>query len=366
MHPAFDKRVFDKEAISLIKAGHEITHLCPGDFRNGSYSGVNVICYKQPLSIKHRCLQLFSLYKKANCVDADVYHCNEVDSWVVGVALKIFKSKKCVFDVHEDYPSTFAESRFHTLLQPCVKFSIRLLLRLLIPFTDRIVLAKSSVSIDYPIHRSKKILVRNFTPKHFNTANLPSTTKYDDEVFTLIHLGLFNKNRGWPQVLEALSLMKNKNIVLKTIGVFDDGSEDEFRHKVAHYRLQSRVKHLDWMPFKEAYEHMLKSHIGIVAFQPGIQNHVFAMPHKMFDYMSAGLAVLCPGFAVEVAPIIKKTNSGLLINSADPQDIANKLDALLDAPKNLKIMGLNGVKAVDEHYNWEAEAKVLIKMYEKL
>lgn len=367
MHPSRDKRVFDKEAVSLASIGYDVIHLCPGEeHESGVDRGVKVITFTRPSGIKDRLFQLFRLYRRAKTVDADVYHCNEVDSWFVGVLLKIFRNKLCVFDVHEHYPSTFSESRFPKWFQPAIVTSVRLVFRLLLPFTDRLVLAKQTVSYDFPHSDRKKVLVRNFTPlSGVSFASQRVALRKDDEV-TLTHLGFFNKTRGWPQVLKALSLMNNKNVRLEVIGEFNDGSRDEFDMAVKAYGLLSRVVVYDWMPFGQAFQYLTHAHIGLVVFQPGILNHVYAMPHKMFDYMAAGMAVVCPEFAIEVAPFVEESGCGVLVDPSDAHGLASKLDKLVASPETINELGARGQQAVRERYNWEAEVEQLIQMYKEL
>jgi glycosyltransferase involved in cell wall biosynthesis len=135
---------------------------------------------------------------------------------------------------------------------------------------------------------------------------------------------------------------------------------------VSELGLETRVRVEEWMPFAQAYERILASHIGLVLFQPGIQNHVYALPHKMFDYMLAGLPVIAPAFALEVAPIIKEADCGILIDPSDPEQIANALDRLVVNAQERKRLGENGRRAVLEQYNWEAEAEKLVNMYVEL
>lgn len=367
MHLANDKRVFDKESISLVNAGFAVWHLCPGAFEKTEIlRGVNVVTYTREKGIKNRLRHLLTLYRKALNIDADVYHCNEVDSWSIGVALKVLHGKRCVFDVHEHYPSTFAQSRFPPLLQPIIAACVRLIFCILTPFTDRFVLAKNSVAADFYTVDAKKILVRNFTQLAALKFSDSPAAEVEKHSYTLVHLGLFSKMRGWPQVLDALARMRHTNVNLLVIGEVNDGSLREFEDRVTLLGLKERVKVLEWMPFEQAFSYLLNADIGIIAFQPGITNHVYAMPHKMFDYMAAGLAVALPEFAVEVAPIITDSKCGVLIDPSNPQDMADKLDVLINSPKIMREMGRRGKEAVRDRYNWETEAVRLIAMYREL
>jgi glycosyltransferase involved in cell wall biosynthesis len=235
-----------------------------------------------------------------------------------------------------------------------------------LPFTERIVLAKQTVSPDFPTRTDKKVLVRNFASLEALRFAADENADRVNDTGTLVHLGLFGKHRGWPQVLEAMARMRHSEARLKVIGDINDGTRPEFEARVKELGLAERVEIYDWMPFREAFMHLTKGHVGLVAFQPGILNHDYAMPHKMFDYMAAGMAVLCPAFAVEVAPIVEETQAGVLIDPASPEDIAEKLDGLLDDRKTLSEMGRCGQNAVREKYNWDTEAQILIKMYAEL
>lgn len=369
MHPPRDKRVFDKEAISLVKAGYTVSHLCPGtEDEAGLYEGVQIITYDRPSGLVARLFQVFSLYQRAKRINAEIYHCNEVDSWGIGVALRLMRRSRCVFDVHEHYPSTFAESRFPRWSRGIVERFVRGIFRILTPFTDRIVLAKETVADDFRCDPKKKVLVRNYTPLEGIRFSVNGPIRWDEGQgpFTIVHLGLFSRVRGWPEVLKALSHMRHQNVHLKVIGTINDGSRDDFDRAIEKYDLQGRVSVWDWMPFTEAFQHLSTAQAGLVAFQPGILNHVYAMPHKMFDYMAAGLAVVLPDFAVEVAPIVRETGCGMLINPSNPDAFATVLDALIDDPDLVVQMGQKGQVAVQDRYNWEAEASRLIAMYEDL
>lgn len=370
MHPPLDKRVFDKEAISLAKNDFDVLHIAPDEVASEwNKDGIKIIAYFNSRRILGRIFHTLRLYKYACKIDADVYHCNEVDSWLVGMLLKFAHGKRIVFDVHEHYPSAFAESRFPLWMRPFVSGAIRLGFRALAPFTDRLVFAKRSVAIDFPGTEHKQVLVQNFTSLAYQNAERQEVARNreaTDNTVTAIHLGLISRVRGWPQLLEALARAQSQNLHLHIVGTFNDGSQAEFEKRVSELGLAARVRVEEWMPFAQAYERILASHIGLVLFQPGIQNHVYALPHKMFDYMLAGLPVIAPGFAVEVAPIIQEADCGILLDPSDSQQIANALDRLAVNPQERERLGENGRRAVLEQYNWEAEAEKLISMYVEL
>ncbi len=367
-HPPYDKRVFNKEAVSLAAAGFDVTHLAPGAEVQTIENGVKVVTYRPPSGLRGRLFRVPQLYRLAARMQADCYHCSEVDSWFVGVLLKLLRGKKVIFDVHEDFPSTFAESRFPRWLHLLAAGMVRLVYKILTPFTDRIVLAKRAVGRDFRHAEHKQVLVENFAQRGY--ANLDSAVEENGAAsangITAIHLGLLSRVRGWPQLLEALARMQSRNLGIHIVGTFNDGSQAEFEERVRELGLQDRVLVEDWMPFEQAWARIRASHIGLVLFQPGIRNHVYALPHKMFDYMLAGIPVIAPDFAEQVAEIITEVDCGILLDPSSPQQVAAALDRLVSDEQERKRLGRNGQRAVLERYNWEAEAEKLIGMYQEL
>ncbi len=370
MHTPLDKRVFDKEARSLAVAGFDVVHLAPGNIQTKVKDGILLKTYPPPDGLICRTLGMFKLYARANKIDADVYHCNEVDSWVVGIFLKLFKGKKIVFDVHEHYPTTFGYDRFPKWVQPICAAIIRILFRCLTPFTDYLFLAKKSVSSDFPSASGKMEVIYNYTPirnKPISRKDVPiKIQRIFDGKFTAVHIGLFNANRGWPQLLSAMTKITIPNFQFISIGMINDDTEEEFWKVASQFGLKQKIILKPWLPFEEAYWYLLCSQVGLVLFQPEDLNNVYAFPHKMFDYMLAGLPVIIPEFAIEIVPIVKQNNCGLPIDTTNPDEIANAINMLSNSNSKRLSMGRNGRRAVIEECNWESQAEKLVNYYRTL
>lgn len=364
LHPPFDKRVFDKEARTLASAGHEVIHLAPGDGSDKRGDGVRVVTFPGPSGIRQRLAQLPRLYRMAAALQADVYHCNEVDSWGVGVALKLRRGTACVFDVHEHYPEDFAEMRFPAVLRPLVRGVVRVIMRLLTLGTDHVVLAKRSLERDFrAFPKERTWLVQNFVP----LAELPPLVERclpaAGAPLRLIHLGLVNRVRGWLQMLEGLAQARHQDVELLVLGEISGGESEAFHAEVERLGLAGRVRHRDWLPFAEAMKEVMAADVGVIMFQPGFFNHVHALPHKLFDYMGGGLPVIAPDFAVDVAHIVRAAGCGLLVDTSDASAFAAAVDRLASDPAARLEMGLRGRAAVESAYNWEAEGRRLEAMY---
>lgn len=365
MHPPLDKRVFHKEARGLAKAGFEVVHLAPGNGKEWIEEGVRIVTYEPPRGLWSRLMQLRFLYRRARLIDAGAYHCNEVDSWMVGIALRLVAGRACVFDVHEHYPQDFAEHYAPRWLRPIVVTLMSTFINLMSRVTSRIVLAKASLADDFAhLPQERVVLVENFVP--LSDLKLPPRRDTADSSLKLIHLGLFNLERGWPQLLQAMAIAQCQHVELHVVGEINDGSKPRFRTEIERLGLAGRVRFDPWLPYDQAMVHVTASDVGLILFQPGFFNHIHALPHKMFDYMAAGLAVIAPDFAVDVSKIVTESQCGLLVNAQSAQAIATAIDRLHESPQKREEMGRLGRDSVVSRYNWEAELAKLVRMYRDL
>jgi len=387
LHPPYDKRVFHKEAVALAEAGFDVVHIAPDKVAGAAeHRDVRVVTFCSPGSGLRRCLSLPKLFGLALREQIDAVHCNELDSWLVGVAVGILRRAKVVFDVHEIYSGEVAE-RFPGPLRGLVAGLVRLSCRLLLPLTDRLVFAKKSAQRDFPRRdfpeqSPKYVLARNYALLRAGTAgDEPDSagssasgadsassnhdTGVERDAIVAIHVGEISIRRGWPALLEALR-GATANVRLEVIGSFEDGSLADFQSRVEELGLTDRVTVSEWLPYEAMMERLAGADVGLIAFQPGILNHTYALPHKLFDYMMAGLPVIAPDFAVEVAEIVGASDCGHLVDPSSPQEIAAAFDHLAAHRQDWRAMGARGREAALRQYNWTTEATRLVDMYKDL
>jgi glycosyltransferase involved in cell wall biosynthesis len=366
-HPARDKRVFEKVARALSEMGLEVTHVCPAatDESVGEeiIDRIRIVRYRRKTGLMRRALGVPRLIGHALREGGDVYHCNEVDSWLAGVVAARWRRAKVVFDVHEHYPSIFTSRHLPPFLRKWGGLFIRLLYRALTPVTDGLVFAKSTVEADFPNH-PLTALVRNLPPLRLLATTAEIRPSSGDEILA-VHTGVLRRARGWPQMLDAL-VLASSDISLRIVGGFTDGSGNDFDRRVTELGLTERVEIEPWLPFDAAFDQLRDADIGLILFQPGVQNHVFASPHKLFDYMLAGLPVIAPAFGVEIAQIVDRHDCGILVDPSDPADIADALERLAGDNELRRRMGERGRRAVIEELNWERESECLLDLYRRL
>ena len=81
--------------------------------------------------------------------------------------------------------------------------------------------------------------------------------------------------------------------------------------------------------------------------------------------MLAGLPVVAPAFAEEVAAVVREAGCGVLVDSADPGAIATAVAALKE-PERRAAMGEAGRRAASGRFGWAGEAARLVELYRRL
>jgi glycosyltransferase involved in cell wall biosynthesis len=363
-----DTRILHKEAFSLAEAGFEVVHLAP-DHTAMTYQidGVNVETYPRCSGILGRLVRFVRLFKKGVQMDADCYHCNEIESWFVGLLIKLFhRDKRVIFDVHEHYPSRFDEPHVPKGLGLIGKPAIQLCFQILPMWTDYLIFAKRSVEPDFRLIPGRHDFIFNYGPLRLLSHTIedvdPSIRQEMNAPKTAIHIGGFSRARGWPQLLQALKEMEHQELEVVCFGAVYEGTET-LMAEAERLGVADRIHIRKPVPYEQIVDYLLCADVGLMLYQPHILNHVYAFPMKMYDYMLAGLPVIGPDFAVEVEPVIRQEECGLVVNTADPKQIADALDTLCDNPSLAQDMGRRGREAVKREYNWESQAKKLIDLY---
>ena len=354
-----DVRIFEKECTSLAKGGFQVYLVSPNakeEIKNGVHI-VNV-----PFNKKGEYHRLFSLpkllYKKALSINADIYHFNDPQSLPYGSKLKR-KGKKVIFDSFEDHPTLLLEKKS-------------------IPFP--IIYLLSKIYSAYEYYNCKNfdalILCYHWTQDRLSKAcennklifNFPIIKenildKENYPVSAICYAGLFSEIWNIENIVSALP--KVDDIKFNLAGHGDNIYIERLKGKEGW----SKVNYLGKLKFEDVYDKVYsKSNIGIALLDyiPLCKGNVGNLSNnKLFEYMLAGLPVICTDFILW-KEVVEVNSCGICVNPRNINEIVDAITYLQNNPDIAKQMGKNGQKIVKEKYNWKAEEKKLINLYKSL
>jgi glycosyltransferase involved in cell wall biosynthesis len=204
-------------------------------------------------------------------------------------------------------------------------------------------------------------VVRNFPFRWKLDQVIQAPTKLhgNQDIIILQGTGI-NIDRGAEETVEAMKYVQNA--VLWIIGCGD--VIDSLKKKVADLNLIEKVRFFDRMPYNELKGYTSKGKLGLSLDKGTNPNYQMSLPNKLFDYIQAGIPILASDLN-EVSQVIRQYGLGELIESHDPNHIAEKICFMLTSSEKRKEWSEN-LRHAAEELCWEKEEKELMKIYERV
>ena len=359
-HSLDDVRVTRKEAVTLARLGHKVS-VC-GQYRK-KYDNKDVrlidiatlddVSDDTPVcpavkSRLQRVRMIGKLIRIARIMRPDLIVAHEFESAVAALVIRLRYSIPYVFDVHEGYECSVPQilPRF---LRPCGRVIMRMILRVVVKFSRGITACSPGV---YPYVLACRIGKRNMLIYNSPSVALFPFSDEERPVPTLVHEGNVSIDRGIFQLLDACGrVAKKRNFVLKFFGRVEEGIVSAIKHRIIHLGIDKKIEMTGQLDYERLGEEESKCQIGIIIGDDSY-NYRLALPNKLFSYMSCGMAVLGPRFG-EMERLLQKENCGVTANPLSSEDIADKLEWLIDHPKECRVMANNGRMAMENQYSWE-------------
>ncbi len=183
-----------------------------------------------------------------------------------------------------------------------------------------------------------------------------------DRRYLLIYQGVFNRNRGLPETIRALSLLPECRLALVGYGPM----QVELKHQVASEGLHEAVAFFDAVPFDTLMRYTAAADVGLIPIIGSCMSYATAAPNKLFEYMMVGIPVVASDLP-DMARVVHETRAGtLILDPSDPASIAAAIRALIDGPEPLPQVGERGRVAALARYNWEYEKPKLLAVFDSV
>ena len=131
----------------------------------------------------------------------------------------------------------------------------------------------------------------------------------------------------------------------------------------AENNLNSKVLFTGKVPFTELRALTLQAHLGLSLDKPTNINYLYSLPNKIFDYLHAGLPVLCSALP-EIQAVVEKYQVGHFIDTHEPAHIADKIRFMFAAPDRYVTWKNNTLSAAKE-LCWQHESKVVTGIFQE-
>lgn len=346
VHPPFDVRIFHKEAKSLVKAGYNVTLIAQHD-REETVDGVKIRNLRKPRNrIERMTRTVWSAYRKAVQIDADIYHFHDPE--LIPIALRLRRrGKRVIFDIHED-------TRKQIIIKKYVPSTLRIFLSRAYGMYEDYACRRFSALITpqqkmtlYYGNLNKTVTVENFADLSKYPRRIPDFSKP-----VLFHAGVLSEDRGLYNMINAAKNIAGK-FAFFVAGKIDKGATSLFPLNYLGY--------LDQNQLLDVYR---KSNIGIILYN-NVGQYSMAGAVKCYEYMANAMPVILPDFG-EWMTFNQEHECGINVDVENGKAVADAIHYLIDNPEKAKALGENGRRWVEEKFSWQAAFKKLQVLYDEV
>ncbi len=291
-------------------------------------------------------------YKKGlelhkNGFDFDAVHCHDLDTLHAGVWLKKKLGVKLVYDAHEIF-GDMIKGEHPVLSKIAFKIEDRL-----IKHVDHIITIDEPFKKYYDKSFGKPVtIVMNCKNLIYSDYKIP-----DNDIFTLIYIGLMSKRRLFPQILDIVENLDDVKLILagKKESMFDEIEKLSKKY--------NNTEFLGTIPSEEILPLTRRGNVTFVIVDVKKQ-YTMNVYNKQFEAMTCGRPIIVTKgtYASEMTEELK---CGLTVEYSK-KSVKEAIIKLRDNPKLCEELGRNAFKAAKEKYNWDVEKNKLLKVYKEI
>ena len=360
-HANTDPRIFQKQCVSLAKAGYDVTLVAPGTGEKEERGVLVIGAGEKPVSrLKRMFLFSAQVAERAAALRADVYHLHDPE--LLRYVDRLRKTGALVvFDSHEDVVEDIAEKLY-------IPRIFRGLVSRMYEAFFRRTAKKLAGLVSVTPHLQKKlepycantVMITNYPI----LTDLPDRTMRDPGTpFTVCFTG--NLSPIWNLVPAAQAVESLDHARLRICGRPDEATISQLRDRPSW---DNEVRYLGQLSLAQAKQEQKDADVGLAlssycrnsGWKTGTLGNT-----KIFEYMAMGLPVVCTDFDLW-KEFVERYHCGICVQPNNVQAITTALRELQEHPKEALQMGKNGQRATREEFNWASQEPVLLAFYQKL
>lgn len=359
-HIATDTRIFDKEAISLVDAGYDVTLLAHHD-KSEIREGVNIRSLGTANSRPERWRHTLTAMQQARQLDADLYHFHDPELLFAGLYLSEATDSGVVFDVHEDYSHKITGREWiPEYVKPIISRGYPVAQNLISRRFDALVTVTEPIAQELRKGGLRVEVVRNYP----RTAPLPEVNGYIDREheFVLVYTGGLSEVRGIFRMLCLLRKLRDRgtDVTLWCLGRWDPAAEPKARQYIADNGLESHVRFPGYLDYVEMFRWLKSADLGLALLD--VEYCKNSIPTKIFEYMYSELPII--GTDLSAADQLLSDVYYWAVPELDTESQADTVEEVLQ--ENTDSVGIQARQDVEGQFSWEQEFKTLENLYSDL
>lgn len=280
---------------------------------------------------------------------------NDLDTLPANFLVSRLKGAKLVYDSHEyftEVPELIGRNFVKRFWQTIEK--------LLVPGVHAAYTVNESLAKMYSAKYGIEFgVLRNVPDNQYAEQEIAIPELFEKEGF-IIYQGSVNKDRGLEELIDIISTDKKYRLAIA-------GNGDRIQNLKEIVLNKGLVENIHF--FGKLEPSKLKSltrraGLGLSLEKKTNLNYYYALPNKLFDYINAGIPVLCSEFP-EMKKIVENYKVGMIVDPEDRKKIRESLDVMISDQKKRKEW-MENAKVASKELSWEKEKKKIKNIYKKV
>lgn len=202
-----------------------------------------------------------------------------------------------------------------------------------------------------------------------NTLNLDQfdpieRKEFKTDKFRMLYVGGINYHRGIQNVIQAISILKNRGVEVHFDLVGDGSYLSDIRKLIGELKVQDNVTVHGFKHYTQICDLYESANVAMIPhIKSGHTDNT--IPHKIFQYMYAEIPMIVSN-CDPLVRIVNETKSGITYQYDKPAELAWIIANLHDHPDSLNDFIKQGRQAVIDKYNWQVDGAKLVEMYSRL
>jgi len=317
----------------------------------------------------------YQLKKMLQGIDVDAIHAH--DLYMAKPARRVASQLKIpmILDLHENYPEAVKSYRWanrspYKLLAKPGKWAKHE--KKYLQMADGLVVLSENfanhINTKYPNVTRDSIWIYPNVPDvdEMLSYEIKKTALNSRDNFNLLYFGGISERRGVYTCIRAIELLveKHNNFRLVLIGPVDGHEKDELFQTISRAEVQKSILHIPWIDISELPSYINDSHICLSPIFKNDQ-HDSGVANKVFQYMLLGKPLIVSNCTPQ-AQIVTEGECGLVFESDNAHDLAQKIEQLYNNRDLCSELGENGKRMVIKKYNTTYFGKRLVDNYRSL
>ncbi len=363
VHNRYDNRILLKECATLAEYGYDVYILVADNIPDEVYDGVNI------LGAGEKKNKVFSpgiyrdFYGLIKSFRPAVVHFHDLELVPLMLFVKLrMRGVTVVYDVHENNVTLIDHKELKA------STVVTSLFRVLKPVTKLVVKGlEKAASRLFNIVIAERYYAERF-PGAVPVLNYPKMRSLSSDKNAggkrLVYTGNVTLSRGCLEMANIVNLVDDVSVHF--IGKCKSETYEMIMEKAGENRSRVFVEGVDrFVPFSLIEKRYREGWLAGLALFPFSDHYFKKELTKFFEYMLAGLPVICSDFKAW-RDVVEKEGCGICVDPQNEKQVGEAVSFLLENPSEAFELGRRGKRAVWERYNWHIEERKLLGLYDSI